>query len=73
MLLFEEVRVKQQSPWLALLLSWVEGLSLQLIPVLLETGQPDLAGSCDADLDDSRPLLVFELGLLIHLRLATLD
>ena len=30
MLLFEKVRIKQQSPRLALILSWWEGLSLQL-------------------------------------------
>ena len=73
MLLFEEVRVKQQFPRLALSLSWWEGLSLQLIPVFLERGQCDLAGSCDADLDNPRPFLILELGLLINLRFDTLD
>ena len=34
---------------------------------------PDLAGGWDADLDQARPYLVRELGLLVHVSLALID
>ena len=73
MLLFEEIRVEQEFPWLVLRLSWGQGLSLYLIPVLLKTRKPDLAGFCNSNLDEFRPFLIQKLGFLINLRLATLD
>ena len=60
----QEIRVEQEFPRLLLGPPWRQGLSLGLLPVLLERGQADLAGSCNADLDHLRPFKVGELELL---------
>ena len=60
MLLLEQVGVKEQLPGLILCPSGGQRIYLELIPILLEGGEPDCAGRGDANLDDLRPPQVLE-------------
>ena len=60
----QEIRVEQEFPRLLLRPPWRQWVGLDLIPVLLERGQADLAGSCNADLDHLQPFKVGELKLM---------